>query len=404
MPDGRSDCLKRVAFLIHFLRNGGAERVISNLSLNLPDNINRSIILYDASDITYQYGGNLIDLNLRGSDNLWGKLAGAAMRIGKLHKIKKKCTFTSVISFTENPNLMNLLTRRKEKVIISVRNYLSKETGKKGIAGFCYRALVRLLYNRADLLIAVSKEVKKDLVENFKINCDKIKVIYNPYDIEGIQKKAEEDIEEELEAFFNGKTIVNVGRLTYQKGQWHLIRAFSYVKKKIPDAKLVIIGSGELKESLEELSCDLGLGNDVLFLGFKQNPHKYIKKSKVFVLSSFFEGFPNGLVEAMACGLPIISTDCKSGPREILAKDSDFSCKIKDRIEYAQHGILVPECDGQVRPAGETMTVEETLMAKSITACLSDDELCKNYSRLALERVKDFNMDSIIEQYVKVII
>src|SRR5690625_2500259 len=133
--------------------------------------------------------------------------------------------------------------------------------------------------------------------------------MYNFYYIEGINELAKEPVEQRFELLFDHPTIITVGRLTKQKGHWHLIRAFKIVKNEIPNAKLVILGDGPLKSYLISLSKQLELEDDVYFLGFQKNPFKYLVNSDVYAFPSLYEGFPNALCEAMACGLPVISTD-----------------------------------------------------------------------------------------------
>src|SRR5699024_1692708 len=134
--------------------------------------------------------------------------------------------------------------------------------------------------------------------------------------------------------------IMNMGRLVEEKGQWHLIRAMKYVTQEIKNAKLIIMGVGELESYLKVLVEQLNLVNNVKFLGFKRNPFKYIKNSDLFVMSSISEGFGNVLIEAMACNVPVISTDCRYGPREILEPQSDFNSST-NKIEYCEYGVLV---------------------------------------------------------------
>ena len=120
-----------------------------------------------------------------------------------------------------------------------------------------------------------------------------------------------------------------------------LIRAFSKVAEKNENINLAILGQGELKEDLEKLVAEYNLQDRVFLLGFQSNPFKYVSKSSVFVLSSLFEGLGNVVLEALACNVPIISTDCKSGPREILAPGTSLDKKIES-AETNEYGILIP--------------------------------------------------------------
>jgi glycosyltransferase involved in cell wall biosynthesis len=209
--------IMNIVMVIPVLSTGGAERVVSNLSLNLPDEITRYIVLYDASKISYPYKGTIINLNLPGSRNPLKKIYEFILRVKKLRRLKKDYKITASVSFTENPNLINILARNKDKVIVSVRNYRSKEIKNEGTLGVCYKLLLKLLYNKADLVIAVSQGIKQDLITNFNIKSDKIKVIYNAYDIPKIQNMAEEELEEEDKLIYRNPVVITVGRLSKQK-------------------------------------------------------------------------------------------------------------------------------------------------------------------------------------------
>ena len=195
--------------------------------------------------------------------------------------------------------------------------------------------------------------------------------------------------------------IINVGRLTKQKGQWQ-IRAFKKVKEEITNIKLIILGTGELEDYLNKLIGELNLEKDVYFLGFQENPFKFISKSRIFVFPSLYEDFPNALVEAMACGIPVISSDCKSGPREILAPETDLRIEAK-KVEYSKYGVLIPVCDDKYYDAQLPLTTEERILAKSIVELYSSKDLLENYTVEAKERVKDFDKDKIILEYENIL-
>jgi glycosyltransferase involved in cell wall biosynthesis len=165
--------------------------------------------------------------------------------------------------------------------------------------------------------------------------------------------------------------LVSVGRLTKQKGYPYLIRAFSLVKQTLP-CRLLIIGSGEDEGTLLQAVNELGLWNDIEFLGFQRNPFKYMARSDLFILASLYEGFGNVIVEAMTLGLPVISTDCQSGPSEI--------------IENKKNGVLVPVKD-------------EKAMAEAILDVLTNDGLRRYLCEGAKSRSHFFALSHIVEQY-----
>lgn len=397
--------MKKVFFLIGKLSNGGAERVVSNLSLELPKELDKKIILFgDDAEVDYPYNGELMYLDTKKQKNITYiyKIYMLFDRIKKLKRIKKENQNEAMISFLEYPNLLNLLTRKYGKTIISVRNHMSSKH-VKGVKALFWNSTIKLLYGKADLIIAVSEEIKKDLVLNYGISEKKIKVIYNSYDIDKIESLLNEDVENEYIEIFENPVVITVGRLNKQKGQWHLIRAFKEVSERIPNAQLVILGQGNLEKYLKELTIEFGISEKVHFLGFKENPFKYISKSKVFVMPSLNEGFPNALAEAMVCNIPIISSDCLSGPREILSP-TEFNKDIVDyNIDKSRYGILLPMCDGNMYSKEDKLTEEEMIMAESIINIINNEDIAQYFSNRAIERIKNFNIKNIIEEWKSII-
>lgn len=384
-----------MAFLIGTLSDGGAERVVSNLSLYLPDEIEREIILFGSkSKIDYPYEGNIIYLDSDSPKGLISKCLTFLKRILALKKFKKQNKDTLMISFLEYPNLMNTLSGITNNSIVSVRNFMSVKHSR-GLKSFFWNATIKYLYKKVRNIVVVSNEMKNDLIENYQIPSEKIIVIYNSYPIEKIVKSSEEEMTIEYNSIFNNPTIITAGRLENQKGQQHLLNAFSIVKKKIPNAQLVLLGEGNLETNLRTLSKELNIEDNVHFLGFQSNPFKFISRSKVFVMTSYFEGFPNALAEAMACRIPVISTDCKSGPREILAPYENG-----EEIEYdfknnQRYGMLIP-----VITKGNAEIVEN-LIASRIIELLNNSEMHKYYSEKSFERIDDFNINKIIDDWSK---
>ena len=395
--------MKKVNLFIGTLSTGGAERVVSNLSLNLDKDIEKKILLFgQKSRIDYPYEGELIYLDRDSYSNFLSKLKVVLSRIIAVQKIKKIDKHATTISFLEYPNLINTLTSRSGRSIVSVRNHMSTKHNN-GFKSKLWNSTIKYLYLKADLIISVSEEIKRDLIDNYNVNADKIKVIYNSYDLQGIREMAKEEIEDKYSGIFNHPVIITVGRLNKQKGHWHLIRAFSKVKEAIPNAKLVILGEGDLESYLNKLASDLNIIDDVHFLGFQKNPFKYIVRSKVFAMSSFHEGFPNALAEAMACGVPVISSDCKSGPREILAPTEFDNENIDYQIDKKRYGILTPVCDGSKYNSKDAISIEELKIADSILSLLKDEKLWNHFSNQSQERIKDFEISKIIKEWESVI-
>ncbi len=317
---------------------------------------------------------------------------------------KKLCQYIkpkdTVLSFMERSNFTNILAKKKTKhrAIIAERTQPSKEFS--GLRALFIKPLIKKLYPKADIIIANSKGVKKDLVENFQIPEDKIIIINNGYDIGEIIKASKENLTESEEKIFFHKTIINSGRLTRAKGQKYLIRIFSKLKEKQKNLKLIFIGDGEAKKELINLATqnklkvfDIKTENipnenyDVYFFGFKENPHKYIARATLFIFTSVWEGFPNALLEALICETPIISSDCASGPREILAPNSNFNKKATIP-EFADYGVLMPTFSNP----NKRNTSLENLWHTNIDHILNSPLTMEKYSNKGIERAKDFEI------------
>jgi len=393
---------KKVAFLIDSLHGGGAERVVSNLTLHLREDTERYIITFSCNEATYPYKGTHLTLKpcLDGKPNWLRKLYLFVTYITQLRAIKRQYAIPICVSFLPIPNLLNIVSGNSGKTIVSIRNYISKRNLL--LKDRFYNSFFRLLHNRADLIVAVSMGVKEDLTNTYGISRNKIVVIYNPYDIEQIKRSGDETLVGSFQGTFNKPVIITVGSLTGQKGHHHLIRAFKKVKEHHRDAKLMILGKGDLEDRLRRLALDCDLEDDVLFPGFQDNPFMFIQRSSLFILPSLYEGFPNALVEAMVCGTPVIAADCRSGPREILAPETDSNKETKS-IEFAPYGVLVPVCDGIERNATDPLTPEEEMMAESMITLLNDQELRENYARMARERADDFGLEKIIYMWEEIL-
>jgi len=193
-----------------------------------------------------------------------------------------------------------------------------------------------------------------------------------------------------------------------------LLRIFKALKEKHKDLKLVILGEGELKEDLVKLSEELGLKTyvwdrdklserfDVYFLGFQKNPFKFMAGSKLFVFPSLWEGFGNVLVEAMACGVPVVSSDCRSGPREILAPNTDFNYQTQ-KPEFAEYGVLMPVFEVKYKTAKEPLEEKEIMWVETIDKLLEDESLRKHYSEKAKRRAENFRIEKIVEEWKEIL-
>jgi glycosyltransferase involved in cell wall biosynthesis len=267
----------------------------------------------------------------------------------KLVNYLKMCQPSALISAIEHSNILNIWAKKlsgvSTKVVITEHNPPSKlkyAGGKTAKKLTVLNLAMRFSYPLADKVIAVSQGVANDL-KRF-VSPSKIEVIHNPVLRQEMFEKAEEPCPHPWFSPRKTPVILAIGRLEKLKDFSNLIQAFAILRKK-RHTKLVILGEGQERETLEKLVKDLAIIEDVMMPGFTPNPYCYIKNASVFVLSSITEGLPTVLIEALALGTPVVSTDCESGPKEILADGA--------------YGTLVPIQDS----AAMALAIEKTLDA-----------------------------------------
>ena len=364
---------KQIVCLINSLEGGGAERFVVTLLNTLVDSCECYLILLEYK-ITYEIDDRVkiitLGSNLQNQSG-FTKLISLPKLAYKLSKIMKENNFTQLISFLYRSNYINILAKifSKHRSIISERIAPSSMYSDNSLNSKVSKFLIKNLYNRADLILPVSFAIQKDLENNFSINIEQ-KIIYNGYDIDHIDNKAKENIDIDID---KNNSIISVGSLNKRKNHELLIRALVALNTKI---KLYILGVGEEYGNLKELVIDLNLENRVFFLGFDNNPYKYLSKCSIFVLVSNSEGFPNVLVEAMLCNCAVISTDCLSGPREILSD--------------AKYGILIP-------------TNDKNKLVEALNKLLDNKKQKYEYQKLARTRAEEFKISLVTNIYKEVL-
>lgn len=235
--------------------------------------------------------------------------------------------------------------------------------------------LMRWFYPRADAVVAVSDGVREDVQRLLGKRSDSVHLIHNPTLDPAIEVRAREPLEHPWFAPGEPPVIVGVGRLSPEKDFGTLLRAFAQIRERMP-ARLVIIGEGRERGSLEELARDLGVAGDVDLPGFDANPYRYMARAAVFAHSSRYEGSGNVLIEALACGTPVVATDCPSGPREILLG--------------GRGGALVPVGDAAV-------------LAKTVQDLLENPTLVRKQLTFARSHLDRFNPDACFRAYRRLI-
>ncbi len=357
---------QRIAFFLPTLAGGGAERVALNLLAGM---LERDLLL---------------DLVVADTEGPYLEQIPAGVRLvnlgtGRVMKaipaLARYLTETKPVALLSHMNHANVaailakeLARSKTKLTIVEHNTLSTSKSNLQRSKFL-PTMMRWLYPRADEIVGVSQGVATDLESQLGFQPGKVRVIYNPVvDRELLAKAATPVVHPWFEAG-NPPVFLAVGRLSEQKDFSNLIRAFALVRQQQP-ARLIVLGEGETRSALEAEIAALGIGEDVSLPGFVQNPYAYMSNATTFVLSSRWEGLPTVLIEAMACGCAVVSTDCPSGPEEILAS--------------GEYGRLVPIEDSPALADAmlQTLTTESDRL-KSI------------------ERGRYFSADLAVDAYLK---
>ncbi len=395
---------KKLLIVSSSLDTGGAQKMISNITMALPKEWRADILINSDQNIQFPYRGKLLSLNVNEPKSRMSLVYQARVlirRLRMLKRLKKSNRYCACISLLDSPNLANILSGSKHcKTIITAVCNLSHEKKIKKIR-FLVFPMVRLLYNHASHIVVQNQDIMDDLTRHFGIRKDKCHIIYNGIDTASVLQKSRELLDDKDGAWFSReRTIISAGRLSWQKGQWHLIRAFHQVRQKIPDAKLVIYGEGELKDYLNQLIKDYDMADAAVLKPFDTELDKYIGNSAVFAFPSMMEGMPTVLLEALASGTMVAVTDFESGAREIL----DYADTERlTKTAWTKYGVITPLCSGEMRSALEPLEKQEKLLAEALTTCLLDPGIREKYSRAGLERSRCFDMETIIHEWIRVV-
>lgn len=361
----------KIACVVPNLGGGGAERTMVNICSHLDR---------ERFDVTLVVGERrgaylrLVPPDIPVVELGVTHVSRGILRLARvLRRLNPEVIFSTLTRMNIAVVLAILLSGPRSKIVIrepTVYSMASKDSN--WVRQTMLQILIGCLYNRADKIVFPSKGAADDFHSCFPyIDAAKLDFIYNPVVIDEISCLKEEPIDEPGWDDPVPKVIV-VGRLTRAKGHKYLLDAFRVVLGEVSNARLMILGIGEERDALERYATQLGIASNVTFLGFKDNPYKYMARSDVFVLPSLWEGFGHVIVEAMACGVPVVSTDCPSGPAEIITDGRD--------------GILVPAADSQA-------------MAHAIVSVLKDPQLRDSLRGNGFERAIDFEAKKIVRQY-----
>lgn len=365
---------KHIAIFVPSFMGGGVERMMVYLANNF---VSRGIkvdyiVIKNRGPYKKLLSENVTLVDLKKKRVLFAVFALAKyLRKNRPGVLLTAMNYVNILAF-----FSNLISFTKTRLVISERNILSNNISRSKFKKI-FKRLVEIIYPKIHRITAISKDVKDDLCENFKINTDKVVVINNMVDLDVFNDEINNFKPKLFKELFNEnytfqKIIIGIGRLVELKNFKYLIESFSRVQKKNENVRLVILGEGPERKNLEKLIYDLNLENKVCLPGFLENSHQYLKIADVFVSTSLYEGFGNVIIEAMAAGLPVIVTNCKGGPKEI--------------VDYGKYGDIVPLDNVKV-------------LASKIT-----ERLNQSFDKtISINRAQDFSIEKISQEYLNVL-
>jgi glycosyltransferase involved in cell wall biosynthesis len=359
-----------IALFLPSLEGGGAERVFVELA-------NAFAALGIRVDLLLASAHGPYLSEIASTVRLIDFATGGVLRsLPKLVRYMRSERPDALLSGLDHANIIAVMarvaSRTRTRAVISMRSVPTAGYREaRSTRGFAVLQLIRLAYPFADAIVANSEAVASDLAHLVRIRRDKLHMVHNPVNIAQIQRLSREELDHPWALPGAPPVILGVGRLDVLKDFGTLVQAFSLIRAR-RECRLVILGDGPERGNLESIVSQLGLQRDVLLAGFVGNPFSWMRRARVFVSSSLTEGCPNALMQALACGVPVVSTDCIGGSAEVL--------------EGGKWGRLVA-----TRDAGA--------MASAIVATLESEQHPD-----VRQRAQDFGHERIVQQYLRILL
>ncbi len=361
----------RILMVIDTLAGGGAEHIFTTIACALSDSHQVDVLVFQRSGVHLQ------------------RLEAANIRVAEIRTDGSKLRFFArvrehmlglrpnvVLSFLDTPNLVSgiALLGTTIPLVLSVR-----ADHRSAPQDFHQKLKERLLYfglRRCHSVIAVSEQLAQSMREDFPVARQKLVAIHNGLDLERLRSDAEKALTPAEEALFLAPTVLAIGRLAAQKDYPTLFRAFAALSNPERGTRLLILGAGPDEAALKSLAQTLGIGDRVHLLGFVEQPARFLRRATLYVMSSLYEGYPNALAEAMFVNGCCVSTDCPTGPSEI--------------IDSGVNGLLVPMRDSQA-------------LASAMESLLSDSALAAQFRRHAREAMSKRTVAKMVADYLRVL-
>lgn len=384
------------------LHQGGFERVCITTARLLQPHYDVTILIFDDANIAYDISGlNICNIHLGVRRGKLQKLWNILRRSVRVRRIKKYQRPVLTYSFGPTANMVNVFSKGKsEKVWVGLRNYTDVEE----------RIKMRLFVKKADRIVCCSKDIEAKVKE--MSGKAQTSVLYNLYDTEQIRREADaKDPKLPFEGE-NLRILVSMGRDDPMKGFSHMVKAFKVIHDAVPSARLILMGAGNF-EKYKKLARELGVSDEIYFAGMQREPYSYLKYGEIYLLTSRNEGFPNALVEAMALSLAPVSTNCLTGPAEILVRDGNTTAcgklfeekrrRNEAQVLYGEYGVLLPAMSPEEDLQAAVITEEERRYADEVIRLLTHEEELLRYQQTAAERAGDFTYEAYLAQLLTLI-
>ena len=382
----------KIALFITQLDFGGAEKVVRILLEELREKYEIYLILtVRLKNIAPPEGIQTLYLN-EFEKTGWRNFAKIPFQARHLKKYLEANNIPLVFSFLLRPNLIAAFMRTlgwRGKIVLSERSSPISFYSLQGRSGQLVLFLIKKIFPQADLIVPNSYGATHELRDILKIKTA-YQVIYNPLDIPQTEEKGRAELNNDMEKKldFDCFSFLCVGQLHPYKNHKLLLTAFARLRHL--NCQLLIVGGGIEADNLKQQAAALNLEKRVIFIGYDANPARYMARAHCFVTATNVEGLPNVHLEALCLGLPVISTDCVSGPRELLAPKSNINFQLKTEMEIAEFGILSPVNDGEI-------------LATAMTRMYEDVDLRQHYQKVGPRRAADFAKPLMVEKFVQML-